>query len=372
MTTGCVPRLSIARILQMNLGFFGLQFSFGLQQANMGPIYSYLGASEASLPLLQLAGPVTGLLVQPLVGALSDRTASRWGRRTPYFVVGAIMCSLALFLMPLSTSLMMAVSLLWILDAGNNVTMEPYRAYVKDRLIADQQPIGFLSQSAFTGLAQTLAFLTPTLLVHGLGMDKDAVGAHNIPDITRATFIIGAILSLGTMAWSLLRVRERILPERERAQLARLPRSPAAIISEILSAFRAMPDAMRRMMLMSLFQWYAMTCFWAYSAYAIGRSLHGTTAPTSTGFRDAVLMNGQVGAFYNFIAFAAGLALVPLARRRDPMMLHALCLALSAIGMLSFARADTDGMLFLIRDRDRLRLGEHDGHALRPARPCDP
>ncbi|MEL0252929.1 MAG: MFS transporter, partial [Novosphingobium sp.] len=121
------PSLPLARILEMNLGFLGLQFSFGLQQGNMGPIYSYLGADESQLPMLQLAGPITGLLVQPIIGAMSDRTASRWGRRTPYFLIGAVLCALGLFFMPLSNSILMAMSLLWILDAGNNITMEPYR-----------------------------------------------------------------------------------------------------------------------------------------------------------------------------------------------------------------------------------------------------
>ena len=124
------PHLSLAQILSMNLGFLGLQFSFGLQQGNMGPIYSFLGAEESQLPLLQLAGPLTGLIVQPIVGALSDRTLSRLGRRTPYFLVGAIMCAVGLFFLPLSASIMSAVAWLWILDAGNNITMEPYRAYV--------------------------------------------------------------------------------------------------------------------------------------------------------------------------------------------------------------------------------------------------
>jgi maltose/moltooligosaccharide transporter len=132
------PILSLSQIIQMNVGFLGLQFSFGLQQSNMGPIYSYLGADEASLPILSLAGPITGLLVQPIVGAMSDRTSSRLGRRTPYFLIGAIFCSLALLAMPYSSALWMAASLLWILDAANNVTLEPYRAYVSDRLEKEQ------------------------------------------------------------------------------------------------------------------------------------------------------------------------------------------------------------------------------------------
>ncbi|MFD2450690.1 MFS transporter [Ideonella paludis] len=174
------PHLSLSQIINMNVGFFGIQFSFGLQQANMSPIYQYLGADESKLPLLWLAGPVTGLLVQPIVGAMSDRTQSRWGRRTPYFLIGAILCSLGLLAMPYSPTLWFAAGLLWILDAANNVTMEPYRAYVSDRLNQDQHARGFLTQSAFTGLAQTLAYLTPSLLVW-MGMNKDAVGDNHIP-----------------------------------------------------------------------------------------------------------------------------------------------------------------------------------------------
>ena len=127
-------RLSLLRIVEMNIGFFGLQFSFGLQQANMTPIYKFLGADEATMPLLWLAGPMTGLIVQPLIGAISDRTTSRFGRRTPYFLIGAVICSLCLLAMPYSPTLWVAASLLWLLDVGNNVTMEPYRAYVADRL----------------------------------------------------------------------------------------------------------------------------------------------------------------------------------------------------------------------------------------------
>src|SRR6516225_7280192 len=140
------PLLSFWQILNMNLGFFGIQFSFGLQQSNMSPLYKYLGADEGSLPLLWLAGPITGLIVQPLVGALSDRTTSRWGRRTPYFLAGALLCSLGLLAMPFSPTLWFAAGLLWILDTANNVAMEPYRAYVSDRLRPEQHGLGYLTQ----------------------------------------------------------------------------------------------------------------------------------------------------------------------------------------------------------------------------------
>lgn len=333
------PHLSLSRILQMNLGFLGLQFSFGLQQGNMAPIYSYLGADEASLPLLQLAGPITGLLIQPIIGAMSDRTASRWGRRTPYFLIGAVMCSLGLFLMPLSSSILMAVSLLWLLDAGNNITMEPYRAYVKDRLNDDQHEIGFLSQSGFTGLAQMLAFVTPSILVYRFGVSVDAVDAHNIPYTTRVSFLIGAVLSFVTILWSVWRVPELKLSPSDRARIAALPKTVGATFTEIVEAIRDMPSAMRKMAWMSLFQWYAMAVYWSYNSYAISRGLFGTNDPNSTGYHNATLASQQVSALYNLVAFVSAFAMVPIARRIGAQWMHAVCLALGGIGMIILAKA---------------------------------
>lgn len=340
------PYLSLPRILEMNLGFLGLQFSFGLQQGNMAPIYSYLGASEAALPILNLAGPITGLLVQPLIGAMSDRTDSRWGRRTPYFLCGAVLCAIGLFFMPLSSSLLMAVSMLWILDAGNNITMEPYRAYVSDRLNANQHQVGFLTQSAFTGLAQMLAFLTPSLLVWA-GMNQDRVDAHNIPYTARIAFMVGAVLSFTTILWSIRRVPELPLPLAERARIAAEPKGVVATLTEIVSAIRDMPLAMRKLAVMSLFQWYAMAAYWAYVIYAIGRSVYGTDAPTSTGFHSAVLTNGEMAAFYNAVAFVSAFAMVPLAKRFGAAGLHAACLVLAGAGMLWLPHITEKWMLFL-------------------------
>ncbi len=331
---GIKPHLSLMRIIEMNLGFLGLQFSFGLQQGNMVPIYSYLGASEASMPILQLAGPMTGLLIQPLIGALSDKTNSRFGRRTPYFLIGAIMCSLGLLLMPYSSSLLMAASLLWLLDAGNNTTMEPYRAYVSDRLNEDQHEIGFLSQSAFTGLAQMLSFLTPSILVYWVGMNKDAVDAHNIPSITHVSFMIGAVLSISTILWSVFRVRELPLSADEQAMIAAAPKSFGSTLSEIWNAIVEMPKAMRQMAWMSLFQWYGFSIYWTYAVLSIGRSIFNTSDATSTAFRDAALTNGQIGALYNLIAFVGAFAMVPLTKRFGPKLMHMICLALAGLSML--------------------------------------
>ena len=340
------PLLSLRQIVQMNVGFLGLQFSFGLQQSNMGPIYSYLGADEAALPLLWLAGPMTGLLVQPIVGAMSDRTASRWGRRTPYFLVGAILCSLTLFAMPYSSALWMAAALLWIMDAANNTTMEPYRAYVSDRLDEKQHAQGYLTQSAFTGLAQTLSYLAPSILVW-LGMNKDMVDANNIPVITKISFLIGAVLSVCTIAYSIWRVPELPLTPAQRAEIAAKKPGVGAMLREIWDAIVAMPSAMRQLAVMKLFQWYGMMCYWQYVTYSIARTLFNTNDPTSTGFRDAVLVNGQIGGFYNAVAFVAALALVPFTRRFGAKVMHAACLTAGGLGMLAIPSIGQQAWLFV-------------------------
>ena len=340
------PHLSLSKILQMNLGFLGLQFSFGLQQGNMAPIYSYLGAEEASLPILQLAGPLTGLIVQPIIGAMCDRTNSNWGRRTPYFIIGAIMCSLGLLFMPLSQSLLMAASLLWILDAGNNITMEPYRAYVSDRLNEDQHNVGFLTQSAFTGLAQCLALGTPALLVGLFGINKDAIGANNIPDTVYIVFAIGAVLSLSTILWSVIRVPELPLTQTQKTEIAALPKTVAATFREIWDAIREMPKPMRKLGVMMLFQWYAMGIYWTYVTYSVARSVYNTSEPVSDGFRSAVLTNGTMGAFYNAVAFVAALTMMPLIRKIGARKVHAGALVAGGLGMLAIPQMTEVAWLF--------------------------
>ena len=345
MSTNLKPHLSFWQILSMNFGFFGIQYSFGLQQANMSPIYKYLGADEASLPLLWLAGPMTGLLVQPIIGAMSDRTISKWGRRTPYFMIGAILCSICLLFMPFSPTLWFAASLLWILDAANNVTMEPYRAYVSDRLNTNQHSLGFLTQSAFTGLAQTLAYLTPSLLFW-FGLNKDAVNDSNIPHITVIAFLIGSVLSLTTVWWSVHSTPELPLTTQECEAILAKPTGIKATLDEIVEAVREMPQAMRQLWWMKLFQWYGMMCYWIYIVPSIAKSVFDTSDASSQGFRDAGLLNGQIGGFYNFVAFVAAFALIPLTRRFGPKLVHAACLSLAGVGMWCLPNIQDTALLF--------------------------
>jgi maltose/moltooligosaccharide transporter len=338
-SVGVKPTLSVAQILQMNLGFLGLQFSFGLQQANMTPIWAYLGADEADFPWLGIAGPLTGLIVQPIIGVMSDRTLSKWGRRTPYFLIGAIMCMAGLFFMPLSQSVLMAFSILFILDVGNNVTMEPYRAYVNDRLDEKQRGFGFLSQSAFTGLAQCLAYASPFILVTWFGVSKIAAPGQ-IPDYTRIAFYIGAVLSIATILWSIFRVPELPLTEPEKHRIRELPKSFGSYFREIGEAIREMPGPMRAMGVMSIFQWYAMCCYWGYRTPAVSMALFGTSDASTAQFREADLLSGPMGAFYNLIAFATAFAMVPVARKLGASKLHASALILAGIGMILLPLTD--------------------------------
>lgn len=338
------PRLSLGRIIQMNLGFLGLQFSFGLQQANMGPIYSFLGASEANMPFLWLAGPITGLVIQPIVGALSDRTVTRIGRRTPYFLIGAVLCSIALFAMPYSPALWVAASLLWLLDAANNITMEPYRAYVGDRLDETQRPVGFLTQSAFTGLAQTLAYLSPSIFVW-FGMNPDAVDANGIPDVTKLAFAIGAVLSLSTILWSVWRVRELPLTPDQLEHMRQRPVSVATTWRDFAEAVRDMPQPMRRLALAMFCQWFGMFCYWQYAVLSLARALHDSG--TAAAVRDATLVNGRLGGFYNAIAFVAALLLVPVIRRLGAGPVHATCMTVAGVAMLVLPTIDNEAWCYL-------------------------
>ncbi|MET3105964.1 maltose/moltooligosaccharide transporter [Oxalobacteraceae bacterium GrIS 1.18] len=340
------PLLSFWQIVNMNVGFFGIQFSFGLQQSNMSPIYKYLGASEANLPYLWLAGPITGLLIQPLIGAMSDKTVTRWGRRTPYFFVGAILCSIGLLLMPFSPTLWIAASLLWILDAANNVTMEPYRAFVSDKLNPEQHSVGFLTQSACTGLGQTLAYLTPSILVF-CGMDRDSTTGSHIPQIVLVAFLIGAVFSITSILWSLKTTPEILPTGAELAEMRAAPRGWLANLTEIVHAIREMPSTMWQLALVKLFQWYAMFCYWQYIMLSLARTIFHTNDQTSNAFHNAGLLNGQVGAFYNFIAFFAAFALIPFTRRCGPKVVHASCLIIAGLGMEMIPEISNTTLLFI-------------------------
>ena len=339
-------KLSFWQIINMNFGFFGLQYSFGLQQANMSPIYSYLGAEESKLPYLWLAGPITGLLIQPIVGALSDKTVTQWGRRTPYFLIGAIFCSICLFIMPYSSSVWMAASVLWILDAANNITQEPYRAFVSDKLETEQHAMGFLTQSAFTGLGQTLSYLTPTLLIF-FGISKMAVNDNGIPITTMIAFVIGSVVSIGSILWTLKSTKEIPLTEEEKAEIKASPMGIKSTFVDIWEAIKEMPLTMRQMIPMMFFTWYAMFIYWIYIAKTLSRSVYGAKESSASGFRDADILSGQIGAFYNFVAFVSAFGLAWLAKKYGAKYIHAICLSLAGIGLFVLPSISNPYLVFI-------------------------
>lgn len=318
----------------MNFGFFGIQYSFGLQQTNMSPIYSYLGANADNLPFLWLAGPMTGLIVQPIIGAMSDKTLSSWGRRRPYFLIGAIFCSLCLFAMPYSSQLWMAAGLLWILDAANNITMEPYRAFVSDKLPPKQHSLGFLTQSFFTGLGITLANFTPALLVSAGWVDVNARSSNNIPYTTYAAFIIGAIASISAILYSVITTKELPLTPAEVEEIKRKPHGLRSVFIEIIEAFRDMPLTMKQLSLVYLFNWYAMFCYWQYLALCLAKTIYHTADTQSTGFANAQILAGKVNGTYNIVTFCSAFLLAFLAQRIGAKRVHIISLLLAGMGLI--------------------------------------
>ncbi len=338
------PKLSFWQIINMNVGFFGIQYSFGLQQSAVNPIYDFLGASPDELPLLNLAGPLTGLLIQPIIGALSDKTwiPKMGGRRKPFFFIGAIICSIALFLFPFSSSLWMAAGLLWILDAGNNTAMEPYRAFIADKLDDDQQPTGFQAQSFFTGFGQTLAnvslFIFPMIFIGTTG---------KLPTWVFASFFLGAVCSIGSVWWSSHTTKE-IPPSDE--ELQHIKSEKVNVFTPFIDIFKAiqfMPKVMWQLALVYLFQWYALFCYWQNSSKSIALSVWNTSPQKDMNlYSEAVSWTGLVNGWYNIVTFLVAFGLVYFARKYSAKYVHFVCLLLAAIGFLVFPHIENKYLLF--------------------------
>ena len=338
------PKLTFTQIINMNVGFLGIQYSFGLQQSAVNPIYDMLGASPDQIPLLNLAGPMTGLLIQPLIGAMSDKTWSpRFGRRKPYFMIGALLCSLCLFLYPFSSTLWMAVGLLWILDAANNTAMEPYRAFIADKLPSKQHAAGFLTQSFFTGLGITLANLS--LFV----FQKNITGHYgSLPYWVYASFFLGSICSIASVSWSVLKTPE-IPPSPE--ELAKLKAEKINLFTpfiEIGSAIKIMPRVMWQLALVYVFQWYALFCYWQNASKSIALSVWKTsTYQNNPAYDEAVGWTGLVNGWYNVVTFLSAFGLLWLAKKMSPKLIHMICLAMAGIGLLIFPHITDKNLLFI-------------------------
>ncbi len=343
------PKLSFWQIINMNVGFFGIQYSFGLQQTAVNPLYSFLDAKPEDLPLLNLAGPMTGLLIQPIIGALSDKTwHPRWGRRKPYFLIGAIFCSLCLFAFPFSRALWMAVGLLWILDAANNTAMEPYRAFIADKLPASQRAMGFLTQSFFTGLGITLANLSLFFFQKIItGESTTSTGEPGIPYWVYGSFFVGAVCSIASVAWSVIKTPEIPPTDAELAALRAEHKSFLTPFKEIFTSIVHMPKTLWQLGLVYLFQWYAMFCYWQFISHSIAQSVWHTTAEANQQlYEEAVGWTGLVNGFYNIITFLSAFGLVWMARKFGAKQVHIVCLLLASLSLFLLPHIENKYYLF--------------------------
>jgi maltose/moltooligosaccharide transporter len=331
------PRLGFWQIWNMSFGFLGIQFGWGLQMANMSAIYEYLGARPDQIPLLWLAAPLTGLIIQPVIGHMSDRTWGRLGRRRPYFLVGALLSSAALLLMPNSSALWMAAGLLWILDASINVSMEPFRAFVADLLPEDQRTQGFGMQSLFIGLGAVIASALPWLMTNVFGV-ASATAAGAIPLNVKLSFYIGAAAFLGAVLWTIATTRE--YPPEDLEAFRRQTGGGGGLFggaAEIKDAIAHMPPTMKRLAWVQMCTWAGLFCMWLYFPVAVARNVFGAPDESSPLYRAGVEWGGICFAVYSVVCFAFAPLLPRLARAVGRKHAHSLCLLAGAAGLLSVA-----------------------------------
>lgn len=339
------PRLSFWQIWNMSFGFLGIQFGWGLQLANMSPIYKYLHAEESQLPYLWLAGPITGLIIQPIIGSMSDRTWNRLGRRRPYFLVGALLASTALFFMPNSSALWMAAGLLWILDASINITMEPFRAFVADNLPEEQRTLGFVMQSFFIGIGQTLANALPYLFTT-LGVV--GVMATGIPLSVDYAFKIGAAVFLVAVLWTVFSTSE--YPPEDMEAFQRMKRERKGILAgfaEIFSSVAEMPTTMKQLAVVQFFTWFALPCMWQFFGIAVARHVFGAPDERSPLFAQGTEWGGLCFAVYNVVCFVIAFMLPSFANKTSRKTVHMIALVCGGIGLISVLFITNKWMLFL-------------------------
>ena len=345
------PHLSFWQIWNMSFGFLGIQFGWGLQMANMSAIYTFLGAKPEQLSLLWIAAPLTGLIVQPIVGYLSDRTWNRLGRRRPYFLVGALIASAALVAMPNSAFLWMAVGLLWILDASINITMEPFRAFVADKLPEEQRKQGFAMQSLFIGLGAVIASALPWILSNNFGMSMEAAEGH-IPAAITLAFYIGAGAFLFAVLVTILTTPE-YPPENIEAFLREKEETKGFWrgVKAIFTGIGGMPDVMRQLAAVQFFTWLGLFAMWIYFSVSVGVHFYGGLADGNDEqrklFSEGVAWAGLCFAAYNGVCFVFSFVIMALARRYSAKSIHILCLLAGAAGLGSVVLF-TDPKLLLL------------------------
>jgi maltose/moltooligosaccharide transporter len=341
------PRMNFWQMWNMSFGFLGIQFGWGLQMANMSAIYEYLGARADQIPILWLAAPLTGLIVQPIIGHVSDRTWGPLGRRRPYFLTGAILSSAALVLMPNSSALWMAAGLLWILDASINISMEPFRAFVADLLPEEQRTRGFAMQSLFIGLGAIVASALPWIMRRFLGMEG-VQAAGTIPTTVRVSFYIGAAAFFVAVLWTIISTRE--YPPDDLEAFRRLKSEKTGIgrnAAEIFRSIAQMPGTMKQLAWVQICTWLGLFCMWLYFPVAVARNVFGAPDESSLIYTQGIEWAGICFAMYSAVCFAFSFALPMLVRVTNRKVTHTICLLCGAAGLLSVAVIHNKELLLL-------------------------
>lgn len=343
-----LKKLSMTEIFNMSFGFLGIQFGFALQNANVSRIFQTLGAEIDEIPILWIAAPITGFLVQPIIGYLSDRTwHPKWGRRRPFFFMGAVFSSIALLAMPFSPILLMAAILLWVLDASINISMEPFRAFVGDKLPAEQQTTGYAMQTFFIGIGAVIASLLPYFFTNVLNVSNTAPEGV-VPDSVKFSFIIGAVVFLASVLWTVLSTDEFPPEDIETWEKEKLKTQGVFNgLIEIGKGIFKMPKVMLQLAIVQFFTWLALFSMWIYTTGSIAQNAFGTTDTTSKEFQDAGDWVGVMFMVYNGISAIVAFLLPILAKKTGKNITHLICLIIGGIGLIS---------LYFIKDKTLLLL----------------
>jgi len=342
------PRLSFWQIWNMSFGFLGIQFGFALQNGNMSRIFETMGAKQDELAFLWLAAPATGLIIQPIVGYLSDRTWSpRWGRRRPFFLIGAICASLALLVMPHVSALWMAAGMLWIMDSSINISMEPFRALVGDMLPSNQRTSGFGAQTFFIGIGAVVGSLLPYIFTNWLHFDNVAPAGHISPSLKYA-FYTGGIIYFLAVLWTVIRTRE--YPPENLAEFEAEKARTAGFwhgVKESFAGISDMPRTMRQLAVVQFFSWLALFSMWIYATPAITSHVYHTTDTTSKLYNEGADWVNVCFSVYNGVSALAALALPLIARATSRRMTHLLCLTAGGLGLISIYFVQSPQLLLL-------------------------
>jgi len=328
------PRLSFWAIWNMSFGFLGIQAGFALQQSNVPRIFQTMGAELDKIGFLMTAAPLAGLLVQPIIGYMSDRTWGRWGRRRPYFFIGAVLATLGMVGMPNANMLWIAAAMLLVLDVAINISMEPFRAFVGDLLPKEQLTTGYAVQTFFIGVGAVAASALPYVLTHMFGVTNTAAPGHT-PDSVVYAFYVGGAVYLGAVLWTVLRTKE-YSPE----QLAEYhPETEAAATTDGIAGFIKdylnMPKIMVQLSLVQFFTWFTWFSMWTYGTATLTQHIYHATDTSSALFNEGANWWGVCGAVYNAASIAFAFVLPVIAARTSRKTAHALALAVGALSFLS-------------------------------------